>query len=274
MKLQSYVSPVWLKSYCLLVLTAPSTLYAQSFECLLQPKQTVEISSPVAGIVKSVAVRRGDTVKKGQVIATLESNVEQAAMEVARLRSQSTGSILSAQKKIEFAKVKFERLKYMAEQRLVSGQERDNAEAELRLAQAELKIAEENRQVAAREYTQQASLVSQRVLRSPFDGVVQDRLLSPGELTESSGVKKAILKLAQINPLRVNLILPEALFGRLKIGGNVKVQPQYQAAPELTAKVTQIDRMIDAASGTFTVFLEIPNPTLSIPAGMRCKVDL
>lgn len=274
MKLPSYVSPVWLKSFGLLVLTAPSTLYAQSFECLLQPRQTVEISSPVAGIVKSVAVRRGDTVKKGQVIATLESNVEQAAMEVARLRSQSTGSILSAQKKIEFAKLKFERLKYMAEQRLVSGQERDNAEAELRLAQAELKIAEENRQVAAREYTQQASLVSQRVLRSPFDGVVQDRLLSPGELTESSGVKKAILKLAQINPLRVNLILPEALFGRLKIGGNVKVQPQYQAAPELTAKVTQIDRMIDAASGTFTVFLEIPNPTLSIPAGMRCKVDL
>lgn len=274
MKLPSYVSPVWLKSFGLLVLTVPSTLYAQSFECLLQPKQIVEISSPVAGIVKSVAVRRGDTVKKGQVIATLESNVEQAAMEVARLRSQSTGSILSAKKKIEFAKLKFERLKYMAEQRLVSGQERDNAEAELRLAQAELKIAEENRQVAASEYTQQASLVSQRVLHSPFDGVVQDRLLSPGELTESSGVKKAILKLAQINPLRVNLILPEALFGRLNVGGTVKVQPQYHAAPELTAKVTQIDRMIDAASGTFTVFLEIPNPALSIPAGMRCKVEL
>lgn len=270
----SFQMPVWLKFLCLFPLTALSTLHAQSFECLLQPKQTVEISSPVAGIVKNVTVRRGDTVKKGQVIATLESNVEQAAMEVARLRSQSTGSILSAQKKIEFAQLKFERLKHMAEQRLVSGQERDNAEAELRLAQAELKIAQENRQVAAREYNQQASLVSQRVLRSPFDGVVQDRLLSPGELTESSGTKKAILKLAQISPLRVNLILPENLFGRLKIGEHVNVRPQHLKAPALVAKVIQIDRMIDAASGTFTVFLEIPNPTLSIPAGMRCKVDL
>ena len=69
-------------------------------------------------------------------------------------------------------------------------------------------------------------------------------------------------------------MLPEQLFGRLKIGDAVNVQPQYAGARLLAAKVSQIDRLIDAASGTFAVFMTIPNPDLSIPAGMRCKVEL
>ena len=52
------------------------------------------------------------------------------------------------------------------------------------------------------------------------------------------------------------------------------MQPQYTGARTLAAKVTQIDRLIDAASGTFAVFMAVPNPDLSIPAGMRCKVEL
>lgn len=247
---------------------------AKAYDCLMEPMQTVEISSPVAGVLETVLVKRGDPVKKGQVIATLDSRTERAAMEAAKLRSEAMGPTLTARKKIEFSQQKYERRKLMANDQLMTGQERDDAEAELRIAQAELQTAQENRGIAAREYAQQASLVAQRTLRSPFDGVVLDRLLSPGELTESSGTKKGILKLAQIHPIRVHLVLPEQLFGRLKAGESVNVQPQYTGARTLAAKVTQIDRLIDAASGTFAVFMAVPNPDLSIPAGMRCKVEL
>ena len=250
------------------------TVNAKVYDCLMEPMQTVEISSPVAGVLDTVLVKRGDPVKKGQVIATLDSRTERAAMEAAKLRSEAMGPTLTARKKFEFSQQKYERRKLMANDQLMTGQERDDAEAELRIAQAELQTAQENRGIAAREYAQQASLVAQRTLRSPFDGVVLDRLLSPGELTESSGTKKGILKLAQIHPIRVHLVLPEQLFGRLKAGESVNVQPQYTGARTLTAKVTQIDRLIDAASGTFAVFMAVPNPDLSIPAGMRCKVEL
>lgn len=248
--------------------------FSRAYDCLMEPMQTVEISSPVAGVLETVLVKRGDPVKKGQVIATLDSRTERAAMEAAKLRSEAMGPTQTARKKIEFSQQKYERRKLMANDQLMTGQERDDAEAELRIAQAELQTAQENRAIAAREYAQQASLVAQRTLRSPFDGVVLDRLLSPGELTESSGTKKGILKLAQIHPIRVHLVLPEQLFGRLKIGDAVNVQPQYAGARLLAAKVSQIDRLIDAASGTFAVFMTIPNPDLSIPAGMRCKVEL
>ena len=251
-----------------------SAAHAKSYDCLMEPMQTVEISSPVAGVLETVRVKRGDPVKKGQVIATLDARAERAAIEAAKLRSEAMGPTLTARKKIEFSAQKYERRKQMAESNLMPGQERDDAEAELRIAQAELQTAQENRSIAAREYAQQASLVAQRTLRSPFDGVVLDRLLSPGELTESSGTKKAILKLAQINPIRVHLVLPEQLFGRLKVGETVSVQPQYTGARLVSAKVSQIDRLIDAASGTFAVFMTVPNADLAIPAGMRCKVDL
>lgn len=252
----------------------PASVQAASFDCLMEPRQTVELSSPVTGLIDKVYVKRGDVVRKGQVLVTLDARAETAAMEAALLRSKAMGPTLSAQGKIEFSSQKYERRKLMAEQQLLPGQDRDDAESELRLAQAELRTAEENREIAAREYAQQARMVAQRTLKSPFDGVVTDRLLSPGELTESSGTKKAILKLARIDPIRVHVVLPETMFGRLSVGESVEVRPQYQEGKKHFAKVAQIDRVIDAASGTFSAFLEIPNPKMTIPAGMRCKIDL
>ena len=69
---------------------------AKAYDCLMEPMQTVEISSPVAGVLETVLVKRGDPVKKGQVIATLDSRTERAAMEAAKLRSEAMGPTLTA----------------------------------------------------------------------------------------------------------------------------------------------------------------------------------
>lgn len=254
------------------MLTAPAV--ASGFDCLIEPIQLIELGSPVTGLVDRVHVRRGDRVAKGQVLATLESRAEQAAAELARFKSEQQGPTLSAQYKIEFSGRKFERRQQMAAEKLLAMQDSDDAEAERRLAEAELQVVRENREIARLEYQQQAALVSLRTLRSPFDGVVVDQLAYPGEVVEPGGAKKGILKLAQLDPLRVNVVLPKDMFGKLVVGGTIDISPELPANGRYAARVKSVDRLIDAASGTFVAHLELPNPRLEIPAGVKCKVVL
>jgi RND family efflux transporter MFP subunit len=247
--------------------------WAVAFECLVEPAQSVDVGSPVVGLLEKVHVRRGDRVTRGQILATLESHAEQAAADLARYRSEAVGPTLSAEGKLRFSDRKFQRRAQMADEKLMSVQERDDAEAEVRAAEADLQTAKENRQIASIEYRQQSSLLALRTIRSPFDGVVVDQLIYPGEVVEPTGSKKAILKLAQLDPLRVHVILPMAAFRKISAGMSVKVSLEAPIGGTYPARVKTIDKLIDAASGTFAVFLEMRNADLAVPAGVKCHAE-
>ena len=246
---------------------------AATYECLIEPTQTVDISSPVIGLLEKVNVRRGDKVRKGEIIATLESTAETASASLARYKSEMTAPTITAENKVDFSKRKYQRRQEMFAQNYMSAQDRDEAESEMKLAEAELKLAQENKEVAKLEWQQQSSLLNLRTIRSPFDGVVVNQIIFPGEVVEPSGQKKAILKLAQLNPLRVYVILPMAAFGKVKTGMKVDVSPELPVGGHYSGNVLIIDRIVDAASGTFGVFLEIANPKLTVPAGVKCRAE-
>jgi RND family efflux transporter MFP subunit len=248
---------------------APPTPY----ECLIEPMQAVDIRSPVVGLLDKVHVRRGDRVNKGDVVATLESGAERAATELARLRSEMTGPELTAQSKITFSQRKFARRRDMVADKLMSGQEQDEAESELKLAESELVQARENRQLARVEWQQQGSLLNLRTIRSPFSGVVVDQLLYPGEVVEPGAERKPILKLAQLDPLRVHVMLPITRFSQIKPGASAQIVAEAPFDGRYSGKVTVVDRLIDAASGTFGLFVELPNPRHEIPAGIKCRAE-
>lgn len=244
-----------------------------AYDCLIEPAQTVDIASPVTGLLEKVNVKRGDRVAKGQIVASLESRAEQSAASLAHYKSQLSGPTHSAESRIEFSKRKFNRRRAMSAENLLPVQEKDDAEAELKLAEAELQIAKENRQLAALEFQQQTSLLNLRTIRSPFNGVVVNQILYPGEVVEPGGNKKAILKLAQLDPLRVHVVLPKGMFGKVTLGSAIDVAPEIPINSKYVARVKIVDRLIDAASGTFVVFLELPNPKLDIPAGVKCRAS-
>lgn len=264
--------PVSLGFFCLGLFSATAA-HAAAFDCLIEPAQIVDISSPVIGLLDKVHVRRGDTVGKGQVVATLESRAETAATALARHRAEMVAPTKTAESKIEFSKRKFQRRKDMHTQNYMSAQERDEAEGEMKLAEAELELAQENKQASKLEWQQQSSLLNLRTIRSPFNGVVVNQFIYPGEVVEPSGQKKAILKLAQLDPLRAHVILPLSSFGKIKPGMKASITPEAPIGGQYSGKVTIIDRVVDAASGTFGVFLDIPNPKQDVPSGVKCKAE-
>ena len=85
---------------------------------------------------------------------------------------------------------------------------------------------------------------------------------------------RPLLRLAMLDPLRVELVLPANRYGTVARNDALSVQPELPNAPVVTARVTHVDKVIDAASNTFRVRLELPNPSGAMPAGLRCKIDL
>lgn len=216
----------------------------RTLECLLEPSLLTNIGSSVDGVIEEVNVDRGDRVRKGQVVARLRSGVEAAAVKL-------------SQAQVEFAQRRAERNEALYKQQLISAQERDEMVTEVKLREEELNRNQET--------------LALRTITSPLDGVVVERKLAPGEFIRAE--KSVVARLAQVNPLNVEVIAPASMFGSLRIGMTARVSLAPHFPGTYAAKVVVVDKVIDAASGTLGVRLQMPNPDNRIPAGLKCSVS-
>jgi RND family efflux transporter MFP subunit len=241
------------------------------YDCLIEARQSIDVRSPVEGIIESLLVKRGELVRKGTLVAKLSSGPERAALDLARSRARMEGELKSAEARVKLARKKWERADELQKQNFVSANARDEAEAEYRLSIEQLRAARENRRLAELDANRAKEVLDQRLIRSPVDGVVVDIMLRPGELM-SSNQKDPIMTIVEINPLNVELVLPVSQFGKVKTGQLAEVRPEEPVGGMYPARVEVVDRVLDAASGTFGVRLRLPNPGGRIPAGVKCRV--
>jgi RND family efflux transporter MFP subunit len=256
-----------------LALVLPSWAAASGFECLLEPWQLVEVRAPVDGMIASIAVNRGDAVRKGQALVVLQSEAEKVAVESAAYRARMEGQIAAARNRIDYATKKLSRQEDLKKDNFLSAQAGDEALAERRLAESELQSAMEARELARIELLRTKELLALRTMTAPFAGVVVDRMLNPGDLAESGSGRRPVLKVAQIDPIRADVPLPAALFGQVKAGTKATVI-SVVGGGRFNATVRSVDRVIDAASGTFVARLEVPNPQGLVPGGARCNATI
>jgi len=242
----------------------------QPLGCLIEPDRVAEIGSPVIGVIQQMLVERGDTVKEGQVIATLRADVERAALDVARSKAQAEADVQAAVTALEFARQRQQRAEDLFNQKFISDQALEQARAEARLAEQKLEQSREQQRIWGREVGLASAQLGQRSIRSPIDGVIADRYVSAGERVET----KPLVRVAKIDPLRVEVVVPAALYGQVKSGAMVGVTPDLPGVGSFKAKVVLVDKVIDAPSNTFRVRLELPNPDGALPAGLRCRADL
>jgi RND family efflux transporter MFP subunit len=239
---------------------------------MIEARQNVEIRSPVEAVIESVRVKRGDFVAKGQVLVTLESGPERAALALAQSRAKMLGEIKAAEARLEIAEKKALRAEELVKQNFISVNARDEAQAELKLATEEVRRARDTQRLNELEASRAAEVLALRTIRSPFEGVVVEVLLRPGEFGAIT-FKDPIMRLAEIHPLHVEAVLPVSAYGNVRVGQRGIVMPEPPVGGSYETAVTVVDRVVDAASGTFGVRLELPNKKHTIPAGVRCRVQ-
>jgi RND family efflux transporter MFP subunit len=238
-------------------------------DCVIEPHTVVDLASAVEGIVESVEVARGDLVERDQVLVRLDAGVERAAVDYARARAAASAQVRAGEANASFAQRRAGRVGVLYEQKVVSSDQMDEAATQTRLTRAQAEQAGENQRLAQLELRQAQENLARHIIRSPIRGVVVQDYLSPGESVKD----KPILRLAEIDPLRVEVIVPVAYFGAIVPGQSATVRPEAPREGNFQAKVSIVDRVADAASGTFRVRLSLPNADYSLPSGLKCRVE-
>ena len=238
------------------------------FPCLIQPKMVLKLGSQVQGLIREVLVDRGAIVKEGEVLAQLESGVEEAELAIAKGRAANDSGVKSGRTKVEFQRRKEDRARQLRSSGGGTPAAFEEAEALARVAEDDLREAEVSLELAQLEVTRSGETLKLRTIRSPIDGVVVERTLGPGEYI---GFEQAhLLTVAQIDPLYVEVYVPVSQFGRIHAGMAGEVYPEIGG--RYLANVTVVDQVFDAASATIGVRLELPNPDYALPAGLKCQV--
>jgi len=258
----------WLDDFAAAPPPADANAGPHAFDCMIGPAEVIEIGSAMTGLIDEVLVERGERVEAGQVVAKLEATVELAAVGVARARAQRLVDIEAGRASLDLSEKRRARALQLFESGALSLDVREEIEAETKLASLELERAREDHRLAELQLEQAVAALARRTIRSPVSGVVVERLLAPGEVVD----EETLMRIAQIDPLRVEAILPSDWFGRMRQIERAEVIPEPPLDALRSAEVEIVDPVIDAASGTFGVRLTLPNPDHDLPAGLRCQV--
>jgi RND family efflux transporter MFP subunit len=259
-----------------------------------RPFQEIDLHAKVAGYLREINVDVGSRVKQGQVIATLEipefkSELLQA--EATKRRSESDvmrarSELQRAQSVYDAAKLTHSRLSTVAKSRpnLLAQQEVDDALAKLQVADAQLNaakaaisVAEEQVRVQEANETRVKTLASYTIISAPFSGVITKRLADKGALiqqgTASQTQAMPVVRLSQIDHLRLVLPVPESVVPRMRLGRIVKVNvPSLNQTFE--GKVSRFSEKVETSTRTMATEVDVPNPRSILKPGMYAYADL
>jgi len=235
-------------------------------DCVITPYLTVDVSSATPGVIDNVYVERGDQVEQNQVVAVLDSEVEKAAVDIATARSTMVSEVMLGIVNMDYDKLKQQRLSSLHVRDVVSTQDKDEAERNAKAAKLKLQHARDLQRLRQLELRKAEEELQQRSVRSPIQGVVVQRFKYSAEYVED----QPIVRVAQLDPLNIEAIVPMEMFGRIQEGMGADVFPDIVSDEARQATVTVVDKMGDAASGTFGVRMTMPNPGNALPAGVKC----
>ena len=257
------------------------------------PYQEVELHAKVAGYIKNINVDIGDRVRRGQVLAVLE-----IPELTAQLQSASAGvrhsqeEITHAQNEVSRAEADYSalhaaatRLKQASEARpgLIAEQELDDATAKDRSAEAQvdgaksaLAASRQQLEVSQADREHYSALSEYSRITAPFDGVVTSRYADTGSLIQagtSNVSSMPVVKLSQVNVLRLRIPVPESLASSVRDGEPADIRVKA-TGKHLSGKVIRSTDSLDRSTRTMQVEVDVPNGDFKLTPGMYADVSL
>ena len=229
-------------------------------------RERIELSPRFVGIVRWIGVKKGDPVRKGQVVVLLDDSEQRARL------AEADGRLARAQAAVAIAKTRFSRLKTLREQRVESEQQLDDSLAELNAAEAGVKEAKGLMELARWQ-------LEWTVIRSPIDGVVLEKLADENELVSpqsfggDKGPSTALLAVADPKDLQVEIDLNEADLSKVWLTQPCRVAPEAYPERVYDGYVAEIAPEANRQKGTLQVKVQVKNPDRYLVPELSAKVD-
>ena len=244
----------------------------------VNPVEMVDVGTQVSGTLKEIYVDYNSRVTKGQLVATLDTDMLQSRVDEAKASlALAQARVTSARASAADADRTFKRNKELWSRNLIARSELDTAETKLSLARASL--AEHNAQVVqAKASLKQAetSLGYARIV-SPVDGVVIARKVDVGQTVAASLQTPTLFSIARdLTRMQIEASVDEADIGRIAEGQ--KAICRFDAWPDTTFEgtVTQVRLKSTVVSNvvTYTVIIRVDNSELKLKPSMTANVTI
>jgi RND family efflux transporter MFP subunit len=230
---------------------------------------TVDAVPRGQGRLDAVYVKLGDSVRRGQAIAKIEDReiVEQIKQAEATL-AVSQATIRQREADLKLAKNNMERSKSLFERDLLPRQTFDDTDARYQAAQAQLELALAQLQQTQSRLNELKINLANTVITSPVDGFVGKRTLDPGA---SVGVNTSFISVVDIRTVRLVINVVEKDLRRIHQGTPVDVEVDAYPGETFTGRVARLAPILDPATRTAQVEIEIPNSTYRLKPGMYAR---
>ena len=231
-------------------------------------RERIELSPRMMNEVKWIGVKKGDPVKKGEIVVRLDDSEQQARI------LEIEGQIAVARVAVERARLNFERMTKLRVSQIETAERADESRLAVASAQAQVQQLEGTRAMAQvwLEWT---------VIRSPIDGVVLEKLSHPGELvtpqtfggTGTHGPSSALLSLADPNDLQVEVDISETDLPKVSMAQRCRISPEAWPDKVYTGTVTEIAPEASRQKGTLQVKVQIEKPDRFLTPELSAKVE-
>ena len=262
----------------------------------LAAENEVTVSSQAEGVVSRILADLGDRVRAQQALVELDPeklqyNLDQQKAALARSLARygashpgnlppfdQTPDVKRAAAELNQAKRAFDRATELSKRRLLPQQALDDAEAVLHTKQAEYDSSLQNaRNLAAdSDAANAAAKLAERQLRdasirAPFDGYVQQRLVSLGELVKA---QMPVMKIVRVDPLKVTAEIPESMAPWVRDGQAVELQVDAYPDQSFTGQVSRISPTVNQQTRAFPFEALVPNPQGLLKPGTFVRVKV
>jgi membrane fusion protein, multidrug efflux system len=206
--------------------------------------QGVTVSADLPGIVEQIGFESGKGVREGEVLALLDTRQEQAQL-----------AAVEAQR--DLARVNFERMQGLLNERVVSQAEFDRAIAEQR--QTEARVGEIR------------AAIARKTIRAPFSGILGIRRVNLGQYLSGGD---AVVMLQSLDPIYVNFGVPQQAAGQVRVGRSVRLTTDDLTGAEFGGRVTAVDSTVDEATRNVQVQATLANPGGKLRPGMFVQTEV
>jgi membrane fusion protein (multidrug efflux system) len=204
----------------------------------------VTVSADLPGIVDQILFESGDAVREGQTLAILDTRQEQAQMAAAE-----------AQRVL--ARLNFNRMQELLDQRVISKAEYDGATAQSR--ETEARVGEIR------------AAIERKTIRAPFSGILGIRQVNKGQYLAAGN---PLVPLQSLNPIYVNFGVPQQVIGQVRVGRSVRITTESLGKVGSDGRVTALDSAVDETTRNIQVQATLANPDGKLRPGMFVQTEM
>ena len=238
----------------------------------LKPKEQVDVTSKATGRVESIRFRVGDRIGAGDLVAELEDDeLRQQVHRAEAVIAVARASYRQRRAEHDNARAELERAESLSQDGLISSQDYEAQKTSLAVVNAQVELAEAQQKQAEAELSELKIRLAQTKIYSPMRGIAATRYVDVGALVSPT---TPIIRIVNLSTMVTQGNVPERHIGRLRVGNPTTVRVDALPEQPFTGRVARISPVLDAATRSALIEIDIPNANGDLRAEMFARIEL